>query len=301
MGYTATYPRPEKTHPTAKNRVWGFFWNSNKSRPPNRLQPAQPRRKIDPTTTKPASGVFFYGYRYYDPVTGRWPSRDPIGERGGVNLYGFVGNDGVNRLDYLGLQEDKVEEDKKKCLVLFYWGHSADVKRQVGRAGNGLEPGCSGVGGIACNTDRGYDAVEKGVPGLGIPNFPSTGGGYSGLSRRATNGGLNPNPNLPPNHPDYNNPDYWLPNSSEGWLRSMEQAWAAAKARGKALCDTPCCKGKTVTVKFICASKEIDGSTRSPEKRYKRAHDASGREGGSDIGGALPKCGQEEVINCNGS
>lgn len=26
---------------------------------------------------------------------GLWPSRDPIGERGGVNLYGFVGNDGV--------------------------------------------------------------------------------------------------------------------------------------------------------------------------------------------------------------
>lgn len=81
----------------------------------------------------------------------------------------------------------------------------------------------------------------------------------------------------------------------------MEQAWAAAKARGKALCDTPCCKGKTVTVKFICASKEFDGSTRSPEKRYKRAHDASGQENGPDIGGALPKCGQEEVINCNGN
>jgi RHS repeat-associated protein len=44
-----------------------------------------------------------YGYRYYDPVTGRWPSRDPIGERGGVNLYGFVGNDGVNGRDILGL------------------------------------------------------------------------------------------------------------------------------------------------------------------------------------------------------
>jgi RHS repeat-associated protein len=34
----------------------------------------------------------FYGYRYYDPSTGRWPSRDPIGEKGGVNLYGMVGN-----------------------------------------------------------------------------------------------------------------------------------------------------------------------------------------------------------------
>ena len=46
--------------------------------------------------------VAYYGYRYYDPLTGRWPSRDPIGERGGVNLYGFVGNDGVNRWDILG-------------------------------------------------------------------------------------------------------------------------------------------------------------------------------------------------------
>jgi hypothetical protein len=37
-----------------------------------------------------------------DPLTGRWPSRDPIEERGGLNLYGFVGNDGVNRWDVLG-------------------------------------------------------------------------------------------------------------------------------------------------------------------------------------------------------
>ena len=46
--------------------------------------------------------VACYGYRYYDPVTGRWPSRDPIGERGGVNLYTFVGNDGVGSFDYMG-------------------------------------------------------------------------------------------------------------------------------------------------------------------------------------------------------
>jgi hypothetical protein len=46
--------------------------------------------------------VSFYGYRYYDPVTGRWPSRDPIEEEGGINLYGFVNNDGVNNWDLLG-------------------------------------------------------------------------------------------------------------------------------------------------------------------------------------------------------
>ena len=102
MGFTATYPRPEETHPTAKNRVWGFFADPNKPSPTNLLQAQQPRRENRPTTTKTASGVFFYGYRYYDPVTGRWPSRDPIEERGGVNLYGFVGNGGISRLDYLG-------------------------------------------------------------------------------------------------------------------------------------------------------------------------------------------------------
>jgi hypothetical protein len=38
-----------------------------------------------------------------DPLTGRWPSRDPIEEEGGVNLYGMVENDEVNHTDGLGL------------------------------------------------------------------------------------------------------------------------------------------------------------------------------------------------------
>jgi RHS repeat-associated protein len=50
------------------------------------------------------TGFYYYGYRYYAPETGRWLSRDPIGEKGGVNLYGMVGNDSVNSLDVLGLE-----------------------------------------------------------------------------------------------------------------------------------------------------------------------------------------------------
>jgi RHS repeat-associated protein len=46
--------------------------------------------------------VTYYLYRYYDPVTGRWPSRDPIQERGGVNLFAFVYNSTINRYDFLG-------------------------------------------------------------------------------------------------------------------------------------------------------------------------------------------------------
>ena len=103
----------------------------------NRSQALKLRRENRPVTTETASGVFqfstkyydeetgwyYYGYRYYDPQTGRWPSRDPINERGGINLYGFVGNDGVNRLDYLGLVEHHVinwdyERLKNHLLVL---------------------------------------------------------------------------------------------------------------------------------------------------------------------------------------
>jgi len=51
---------------------------------------------IYPVSTK-------YGYRWYDPVTGRWPSRDPIEEEGGLSLYAFVANQGINRFDLLGL------------------------------------------------------------------------------------------------------------------------------------------------------------------------------------------------------
>ena len=49
------------------------------------------------------TGFCYYGYRYYDPSTGRWLSRDPIGEKGGLNLFGFVGNNPVSRVDFAGL------------------------------------------------------------------------------------------------------------------------------------------------------------------------------------------------------
>ncbi len=51
---------------------------------------------------EPASDVPYYGYRYSKPDLG-WISRDSIGERGGLNLYGMVGNDPVNLIDQLGL------------------------------------------------------------------------------------------------------------------------------------------------------------------------------------------------------
>ena len=87
MGFHRTELLSRESHPTAKNRVWGFFGEAAETRRQNR---PQPRRENRLTTTKVASG------RTY------WPSRDPIGERGGTSLYGLVGNNAVGRVDIDG-------------------------------------------------------------------------------------------------------------------------------------------------------------------------------------------------------
>jgi hypothetical protein len=86
-----------------------------------------------------------YLYRYYDPLTGRWPSIDPIEEEGGLNLYGFVGNDGVNAFDILGnFGENNGEQDSTReeewehyqvkfdkvtsCSIVIYAGHGLGNK-----------------------------------------------------------------------------------------------------------------------------------------------------------------------------
>ena len=45
------------------------------------------------------SDLLYYGYRYYKSSTGTWLSRDPLQEQGGMNLYGFGGNDSINKID----------------------------------------------------------------------------------------------------------------------------------------------------------------------------------------------------------
>src|SRR5271165_3403190 len=55
----------------------------------------------------------YYGYRYLNTSTGRWLSKDPIEEEGGLNPYGFVENTPVTAIDPAGLCTDGC-----KCIAL---------------------------------------------------------------------------------------------------------------------------------------------------------------------------------------
>ncbi len=49
------------------------------------------------------SGAFYYGFRYYNPAIGKWLSRDPMEEGGGLALTVIVNNDSIAKFDKLGL------------------------------------------------------------------------------------------------------------------------------------------------------------------------------------------------------
>jgi len=79
---------------------------------------------------------------YYAPAQGRWLSRDPIGEAGGISLLRFVGNDAINGVDPYGLAEG----DQKCC---------ADGKPQVE----------DDFGNKCCPEGMGEKVVRNGVHG----------------------------------------------------------------------------------------------------------------------------------------
>lgn len=54
-----------------------------------------------------ATGLYYYGYRYYLPWAGRWLSADPAGTIDGMNLFRMVRNNPVTLRDALGMDTEQ--------------------------------------------------------------------------------------------------------------------------------------------------------------------------------------------------
>jgi RHS repeat-associated protein len=109
--------------------------------------------------TDDITGLLYYGYRHYDPVHGRWLSRDPIGEAGGVNLYGFIGNDGVNKVDVLGMFWSELIQD----TVIPYWSDVFGSEAAGQAIGNFAQGGLNLISlGTAAKADRLDTAYRSG-------------------------------------------------------------------------------------------------------------------------------------------
>jgi RHS repeat-associated protein len=76
-----------------------------------------------------SSSLYYYGYRFYAPSLQRWLNRDPLNERGGLNLYCIVGNSPLGVLDSWGLGKWSVklkQIDMNKPGIGTTQGASAD-------------------------------------------------------------------------------------------------------------------------------------------------------------------------------
>ena len=165
---TATQPPPIPPPRTLRRPPGGARRRSNTrpDRPRNCRSPRSGTRAYDvallalhdnPVMAN-GMGTPYYGYRWLDPLTGRWPSRDPIGENGGVNLYGFFRNEVVDTWDILGRETPRSQsaEEPDPChtcgCLEFY------LQENQSRYGTGVEE------------------LLKGRPGVPELKLPSEGG-----------------------------------------------------------------------------------------------------------------------------
>ncbi|WP_424095129.1 toxin TcdB middle/C-terminal domain-containing protein [Moorena producens] len=66
-----------------------------------------------------ATGLYYYGARYYAPWLGRWLKPDPAGTVDGLNLYEFVGDNPVKNKDQQGKMIKKIVEVTSKTTSQF--------------------------------------------------------------------------------------------------------------------------------------------------------------------------------------
>ena len=76
--------------------------------------------------------VAVYTYRYLDPLTGRWTSRDPIEEEGGSNLFSSASNDLINLIDPLGTHVVGNSSECRNCIWTISGRHALSGPNWIG-------------------------------------------------------------------------------------------------------------------------------------------------------------------------
>ncbi len=194
----------------------------------------------------PVSGLLMSSTRFYDPVTGRWPSQDPLGEIEGPNPYLYVNANSIKRIDPLGLgfcvyhqRDDNTGNGEMTCL--------SDVP-----------PGQSGGGGFFTGT---FISGNNNVPGCENNNACERIRDQTGHSHK---GGPIPtgwwywNQDAPtPHHDDgymlfplddpFNDPDFPYHRSLLE-THSCFKPWGPTASQGSRPCSTGCVAGTAETI-----------------------------------------------------
>ena len=202
--------------------------------------------------TDSETGLLYYGLRYYNPDTARWVSRDPIGERGGINVFVFVLNHPSDLWDAKGTVAGKfdpiagrrgyyrlipaVEEMVlNRCEIVILAGHTSLMPGKMTVAEK--DAGCAFGEMYGCFTGGGEAHVSDDVIVV-IPIFETPG-----------------IPGAPGKPTDFIDDDE---------LRDLaDRAFEAAKGTAEGMCGKPCC----------CEFVSIRTEAVFTEKEFRRMRD----------------------------
>ena len=137
-----------RSTPLEKTRL-GFFSRSRFRAGFSVTQAVETHREKSAKPTNIASGVRYYGYRYYSPSLGRWLSRDPITEEGllTVDLYR-----NIIRIPSIVLQDYALCKNSPICLYDVLGLDPCQDAKDMGKdMGN--------LGGIVCSRGKAYPCV----------------------------------------------------------------------------------------------------------------------------------------------
>ncbi|MDE9543202.1 RHS repeat protein [Xenorhabdus bovienii] len=98
------------------------------------------------------TGLYYYGYRYYQPWAGRWLSADPAGTVDGLNLYRMVRNNPVTLTDNDGLAPSPNRNHNTFWFATFLFRRSDEGMSKSMRRGQKIGRAIAGglaIGGLA--------------------------------------------------------------------------------------------------------------------------------------------------------
>ena len=108
------------------------------------------------------TGLHYNRHRYYDPHSGRFVSKDPIGLRGGINLHGYVSNPNM-QIDILGLSGCTIGAAIGMGIGVVAAGAGDVATGGINIPANPQEVAAAGVIGCAAGTaiDNTVEAIRK--------------------------------------------------------------------------------------------------------------------------------------------
>jgi RHS repeat-associated protein len=106
------------------------------------------------------TGWLNFGFRYYIPAIGRWPSKDPIEERGGLSLYGFALNNAINNVDYLGMHCYDCDAELAACERRVEEEYDRRVEAEEARYARESAVAEAGIASLRLRLESGCDSHE---------------------------------------------------------------------------------------------------------------------------------------------